>query len=253
MGFLHRSRTPEILDGENFAPHEFEESLLDIARYVRWTGGAGALANEVGGLLSHLPPGSKVRLLDVGTGAAELPALLAASARARGFRPWVAGCDLSARALRFARAREGPSARLSLANAEALPHPDGSFDVAVSSLLLHHLDEAAIARSLSEMRRVTRLGFVMGDLRRSPLALASVWTLTRLTSRNRATLNDGPLSVRRSFTTGELRAIARGAGLERDDGGSYPRGLAQPSLEVKRDGIARLLLVYRHGDGAALS
>ncbi|HXI01665.1 MAG TPA: methyltransferase domain-containing protein, partial [Candidatus Saccharimonadales bacterium] len=125
-------------------------------------------------------------------------------------------------------------------DARGLPLPDASVDLAWSSLLVHHLDEPGIVASLAEMRRVTRIGFVVSDLRRSIPALASVWILTRLTSRNRLTLNDGPLSVRRSLKPGEVRALAAKAGLQPCRGGEGS------GFTLRRLGAARWLLVHRN-------
>ena len=51
------------------------------------------------------------------------------------------------------------------------------------------------------------------DIRRSWVAFALIYILTRLFTRNRLTRCDGPLSVLRSFTMDEFGALARGAGL----------------------------------------
>jgi SAM-dependent methyltransferase len=39
---------------------------------------------------------------------------------------------------------------------EALPHPDGQFDVVLSSLMLHHLPDELKRRGFAEVRRVLR-------------------------------------------------------------------------------------------------
>lgn len=62
-----------------------------------------------------------------------------------------------ARAGRKAR-RRGVDVRLDLGYADALPYPDASLDVVLSSLMLHHLPEAQKAPALREVRRVLRPG-----------------------------------------------------------------------------------------------
>ena len=55
-------------------------------------------------------------------------------------------------------ARAGARAEYQVASAESLPFEDGSFDVAVSRLVLHHLPGDLKLRALREMRRVLRPG-----------------------------------------------------------------------------------------------
>ena len=95
-----------------------------------------------------------------------------------------------------------------------LPLADGSVDIAVCILTLHHFADDAAVALLREMARVARVGVVVSDLRRSlpawwgaRLLAATVWR------HNPITRHDGPLSVRRSFTAGELDALGRTAGL----------------------------------------
>src|SRR4051794_24577191 len=60
-----------------------------------------------------------------------------------------------ARAGRKAR-RAGLTVRFDRGFAQELPYPDGSFDRVFSSLMLHHLDEAAKGALLAEVHRVLR-------------------------------------------------------------------------------------------------
>jgi SAM-dependent methyltransferase len=62
-----------------------------------------------------------------------------------------------ARAGRKAR-RRGVDLRLDRGYADALPHPDASLDVVLSSLMLHHLPEEQKAPAFREVHRVLRPG-----------------------------------------------------------------------------------------------
>ena len=64
---------------------------------------------------------------------------------------------------------------------------------------------------LAEMDRLGRSGFILNDLRRSWAGYLAARVAGRLTTRNRLTRHDGPLSVRRSFTARELLAVAHAA------------------------------------------
>ncbi|MTD16196.1 methyltransferase domain-containing protein [Nakamurella sp. YIM 132087] len=100
-----------------------------------------ALAGEVAGL----------RVLDAGCGVGPLMALL----REKGAE--VSGFDASAGMIALARRRLGDDVDLQVAAlGERLPYSDASFDVVVSALVLHYLQDWGPA--LGELHRVLRPG-----------------------------------------------------------------------------------------------
>ncbi len=111
-----------------------------------------------GAILARANVGPGDRVLDVGTGPGYL-ALVAS--RLVGPEGAAVGIDASPEMIDRARsraAREGSRAEYRVAFAESLPFEDGSFDVAVSRLVLHHLPGGLKLRALREVRRVLRPG-----------------------------------------------------------------------------------------------
>jgi ubiquinone/menaquinone biosynthesis C-methylase UbiE len=94
-----------------------------------------------------------------------------------------------------------------------LPFADGAFDVAHASLVLHHLREDDAARFLRELARVAGRGVVINDLQRGFFEWLGAWLVLHAITRNRFTLHDGPLSVRRAYTRAEVGRVLRQAGL----------------------------------------
>lgn len=110
-------------------------------------------------LVASERPGS---VLDVGCGTGTLAVALA-SRLGHGV---VSGVDLDPAILDLARAKPGASAvGWQVGSATSLPYADGSLDVVVCTLVLHHLALEAKADALREMRRVLRPGglLVIGD------------------------------------------------------------------------------------------
>ena len=101
------------------------------------------------------------------------------------------------------------------ADASALPFRAGAIDVVTSSLTLHHLEPEAAVTALASMREAARLGVVVNDLLRTRLTHTMVWLVTRLFARHPFSRDDGPRSVRRAYSAGELRALASRAGFRR--------------------------------------
>jgi ubiquinone/menaquinone biosynthesis C-methylase UbiE len=94
-----------------------------------------------------------------------------------------------------------------------LPFCDDAFDIAHTSHTLHHFSDGDAADIIREMSRVSRVGFVANDLVRSSIARMLITVITRMSTRNRLTLNDAPMSVARAFTPRDLSDIARRAGI----------------------------------------
>jgi SAM-dependent methyltransferase len=94
-------------------------------------------------------------VLDVGCGTGYLTRR---AARAVGPRGRVVGVDPAAPAIAYARGVSPPQCEFRVAGAEAIPEPDASFDVVVSSLAIHHIAPEARPVAFGEMHRVLRPG-----------------------------------------------------------------------------------------------
>ena len=202
------------MDRLDASPAELRRSLTDIARLNR-IGATQTILRKVAPFLARLQAGETLRILDVGTGAADIPLALARWARRRGHRLRIVALDVHPTILEYAaRAVRGiPEVRLVGGNALDAPIRPGSVDVALCSLVLHHLPEEAVVGLLRRLASLARLGFVVSDFRRGRLAWAAVWLATHAVSGNRMTRHDGPLSVRRAYTPEELARLSSKAGL----------------------------------------
>lgn len=207
------------MDRPDAEPGRVRESLRDLGAVNRYLGGRAALLPGLRHACAGRPRGASLSVLDVGTGAADVPAWAAEWASSRGLRVTAVGLDRGRAAIEVARGEvaRGVPLRLVRGDALALPFRDGAFDVAMSSTTLHHFSGEAAVRFLTELARVARRGVVIGDLRRSVpgyvgarLLAATVWR------RHRYARHDGPVSVRRAYTVSEVRGLLKAAGLEGD-------------------------------------
>lgn len=106
--------------------------------------------------LSGLRAGESV--LDVGCGTGTLAILAKETVGGSGL---VCGVDASAEMLARARskaARAGVEVRFENSAAQALPFADASFDLALGTMMLHHLGGAARRELATELRRVLKSG-----------------------------------------------------------------------------------------------
>jgi ubiquinone/menaquinone biosynthesis C-methylase UbiE len=148
------------------------------------------------------------RILDVGCGTGTLAVAVAQAA------PGVDVTGLDADATILARARaKAAAAGLDIsfdeAMSTALPYPDASFDVVLSTLFFHHLEDDAKRRTAVELVRVLRGNgrLVVGDLGRPHDALM------RLATRATVQLLDGVATTALNVRGG-LPGVLADAGLE---------------------------------------
>jgi SAM-dependent methyltransferase len=212
---MQRSDASERLDGPLLDAAVLRGNLRDLERVNRWLGGTTLSRRAIERLAGDRPA---VELLDVGTGAADIPVALL---RGAGPVERVIGLDSRPEILEGAVTRRPdlattPGLTLRIGDGRSLPFADDAFDIVHASLVIHHLPPDDVVALLAEMRRVARLGVVVNDLLRGRLGHTGAWLLTRLATGNAYTRHDAPLSVRRAYTLPELEALLAGAGLQAD-------------------------------------
>lgn len=202
--------TPELLDGP------LDDALLagnmrDLARINRYLGGASISHRALRSVVGADGSIGALRLLDVGTGAADIPASLLASTQHLDITAIDSRGEIVGLAQRVQAGTAG--LRIELADGSALPWAEGAFDIVHASLVLHHLGPRAAVSLLREMARVARIGVIINDLERTRHGWLGAWLLLHGMSRNRYTLHDGPLSVRRAWRAAEVVDMAATVGL----------------------------------------
>ena len=226
------SLKPELLDGSLDDPAALSGNLRDLKRANRWLGGARLSSWAIEALLGGIDEAS---ILDVGTGAADIPLALLDIARRRGHGRKVTAVDsrsevIAAARIGSPRLQSTPDLVIEVADGRSLPYDDHVFDVSHASLVIHHLEPADAVAFMQELARVARIGVVVNDLVRSRVTLAGAWLMSHLLTTNRYTRHDAPLSARRAYSRAELIALLDAAGLRvvADHGGlaGHRRALA---------------------------
>lgn len=234
-GLRNRDRQPELMDQPGLDEDEHRHALSALGRINRVSGTARVLWPWIREECTRrLGLGEKkvIRLLDIATGGGDLPVRLWKKARRAGLDLEVAGCDRSEQALSIARER----ARHARADVRFFPQDaTGSplspgYDILISSLFLHHLDEPEALGFLRSLRAADAL-VLIDDLERGPAGWLLAQAGVRLLSRSRLARVDGPRSVRAAFTSDEALELAREAGWQR--------------AEVRRHWPCRFLLIGR--------
>jgi SAM-dependent methyltransferase len=159
-------------------------------------------------LLRGVAP-APLTVLDLGAGLGGAAPVVRDAASAMGHDASCIAVDIEPSLARIAASREGCGL---CATALALPFADASVDLTVGALLLHHLDDDAGLQLLREALRVSRIGVVIADLRRSRLGAAGLWLASYPLGFHPVSRHDGVVSLLRGFTAGELDSRLRAAG-----------------------------------------
>jgi ubiquinone/menaquinone biosynthesis C-methylase UbiE len=167
-------RIDEEAVGERYAQW-FSKGLHGIGmRYVFSRRGLWLINTPYRTILDAAQISAEDRLLDLGTGIGNIPIALCERIP---FRYPPVGVDISAALIELGRAevrKAGLDGRIELrvAPATRLPFEDRSIDVVVSSHVIKHLDDDALARTFGEVFRVLRPGdrLLLWEFKKSPLS-----------------------------------------------------------------------------------
>jgi 2-polyprenyl-3-methyl-5-hydroxy-6-metoxy-1,4-benzoquinol methylase len=214
LDVARRRLQPEVMDQPGLDPVQHVQALRGLERINFWSGSTRLLWNPLRQLALALKT-RRLTILDIASGGGDVSIELWRKARRAGFDWQLEGWDLSATAVEYARGRAerlGANVAFQVRDALADTGP-ASFDAVVSSLFLHHLDEAQALQLLQNMARMARYSVLINDLERTPLGLLLARIGTRLLSASPVVHVDGPRSVEGAFTVDEARRLAERAGL----------------------------------------
>jgi 2-polyprenyl-3-methyl-5-hydroxy-6-metoxy-1,4-benzoquinol methylase len=201
-----RRRGVELLDDPAIPPEIVRRSIKDVERSNVIFGGLRAALEEMKPTLGQVP--RCATLLDVGTGAGDIPAAARIIASKRGVTLTTIGFDYSEALLRAHRRRNGSVVR---GDARRLPFRDRSIDIVMCSQVLHHFCEPDAVQLIAEMNRVARARVVISDIRRSWIAAGGLWVASFLLGFHSVSRHDGVVSVMRGFVPHELSALVTSA------------------------------------------
>jgi SAM-dependent methyltransferase len=203
-----RRRGTEILDDPQADAALSLRSLRDVALANALFGGRRAVLREVRTRLESWPRGTPLVLADIGTGLGDIPHAVTRAAAAAGVATRTIGVELSPA---IARAAASRCSHAVAADGLRLPFATRSVDVVTCSQVLHHFDGEDAVRLLRECTRVARAAVIVGDLRRSWLAVAGLWTSSFALGFHPVSRHDGVVSILRGYTTQELHTLVASA------------------------------------------
>lgn len=190
-----RSYEPELIDlgPSSYTEEEYDDCLNQLARIGRFLGGNKATLAT----LSKIPAPRSI--LDVGCGGGHFTIQLAKQFP----QAQVVGIDICPEAIEFAQKKlsKKPVKNISftIPGSAELSYPPDSFDVVISTLVCHHLNDQQLIDFLKRSYQVAEKYVVINDLHRHKLAYLGFSLIAKPFFSNRLIYNDGLLSIKRAF------------------------------------------------------
>ena len=211
----NRNRVDERMDDPQLDRHLHRQALQGLVR-LNWASGSIVRVWQVIRRFAFDQGRKELSVLDVATGAGDVPIGLYRLARRAGLQLNIVAVDISETALDVARQRAiCCDAEIDFRVCDILGDSvTEKFDIVLCSLFLHHFDDEPSVELLQRLKQRARHLVVINDLLRSRVSLALVWLGSRLLSRSKVVHFDALASVRAAFTLGEMRCLSRAAGLE---------------------------------------
>ncbi len=198
------------MDRPDASPAELDAALQSLRGLNRYFGGYRIVTRF---MKRWIRGGERVRVLDLATGSADIPRLVADYARRVGAVAEIVAVDFQPGTIETARRLSADYPEIACACADVLTFEAAEpFDIVICSLALHHFSEEDAVRLLRRARELSRCHVLISDLRRGWLLTVGVDLLTALIFRDRMTFQDGRMSARRAFSFEELGRLANEAG-----------------------------------------
>ncbi len=200
-----RCRAAEWMDEPSSDPRKLARTLRQFRLINLFLGHPRSLLRNRFLRRMRQQPGRVYRLLDVGAGGCDLDRWLVRRCRREGLRLRITCLDHDPRVVAFARraCRGYPEIRVMEGSSRDLPRGP-RYDFIFAYHFLHHLPDGEILPTLRLIEERSRLGYLLIDLHRSRLAWLGYSLLARVFLHRSFALEDGRLSICKSFHPREL-------------------------------------------------
>jgi 2-polyprenyl-3-methyl-5-hydroxy-6-metoxy-1,4-benzoquinol methylase len=216
VSFSQRSKDVEIMDDLEFHDEVVFQTLRELDFINQWLGGNVVTLSALEKIWSSIPKEQSVSITDLGCGSGEMLRLIAKKASNQNRNVQLTGIDANPHIVDYAINHSG---NFTNTHFEALNIFSSEFlsrnrDIVMATLFLHHFSDEELISFFTSLKKLTRVGIIVNDIHRHPLAYYSIKWLTTLFSKSSMVKYDAPLSVLRAFKRKELQTILEKAGIK---------------------------------------
>lgn len=206
---LGRATEAELMDEAHAGGPELQEAYRHLRRLNRLFAASSPILYGLERLWRQSGRPQEMSILDIGAGSGDVNRAVLRWADRRRISLRIMLVDISLEACREAELLYRDESRVTVHHGDLYACPEGCADIVTATQFLHHIDTPELTRVVTQLMRLSRLGVVINDIHRHPVAWMAVWVAARLISRNCYIRHDGPLSVAKGFRAEDWQLMAQ--------------------------------------------
>ncbi|WP_338356014.1 methyltransferase domain-containing protein [Yeosuana marina] len=205
-----RTDAIEIMDDFSINGDILHRTLDTLADINKWLGGNMVTMNGLKKVIKNHPQKEPLTIIDLGCGGGDILRKVANYGKKEGYIFKLIGIDANKDAMVYARQLSKNYPEISFIDCDIFSDEFESlkYDLVLTTLFLHHFKEKQIINILSTTKKKAKLGIVVNDLHRNPLAYY-LFKLVCLTIKNKMIIDDGLTSILRGFKRKELESLSK--------------------------------------------
>ncbi len=206
----YRTEKVELMDDFTIGGTMLENTLGQLATINRWLGGNTVTINGVKKLLKNVPKKQQYTIVDLGCGNGDMLRKIAKYGKKQGYHFQLIGIDANGNTINFAQKLSQKYSEISYLHQDIFSEEFKklNYDMVLSTLFLHHFSEDKIVTVLNSILKTARIGVVVNDLHRHPLAYY-LFKALGLFIQNPMVKEDGLISILRGFKRADLERISK--------------------------------------------
>lgn len=209
LNTTYRSDATELMDDFSMKGELLRDTLDKLGKINKWLGGNHVTLNGLRQLLKNQPKDRVLTIVDLGCGHGDILRLIADFGRKHNYSFELIGIDANQDAIEYADELSVAYEELSFKSVDVFSEEFRAmeYDIVLSTLFLHHLNEDEIHALLNTVTTKAKLGVVINDLHRSSMAYG-LFKLLGLVISNHMIVQDGLTSILRAFKRKEIEQIS---------------------------------------------
>lgn len=214
--FRARSVAEEVMDDLNCEGEVVYQTLRELDVINQWLGGNAVTLSAIKKLLTTIPTQHPLSIADLGCGSGEMLRIIARLGQHQNRSVTLYGFDANPNITTYATSHSANHKNIffEATNVFDAAFQNQTFDIIIATLFTHHFTDQQLTDLFRAWKQQARVGIIINDIHRHPLAYYSIKLITQLFSKSAMVKYDAPLSVLRAFKKSELQKMLSTAGIK---------------------------------------